>query len=356
MPPAISVVVPTFNREHLLPGALASVRAQAFRDLEVIVVDDGSTDGTRALVEAIAGADPRFRYHHQPNGGAAAARNAGLDQAIGTYVAFLDSDDAWRPWHLELVMAGLGRLPDAGLIWTDMDTVDGAGTVTARRQLRSTLSAYRYFSMDELFPTSLPLSELEVEIPPDQRDLDRRLYMGDVFSAMVMGNLVLPSSVLMRRARLDEVGRFDQHLRTGEDYEFFLRACRAGPVAFADVPDVLYRVGTSDRLSGPAMGLPIARAYLEVLEKTLAEDADRITLSPEMVTEARGYAHRWVGEAELQAGSRRVARGHLATAFRLGQRRVWTLALLLISFLPRGALTRVARIRQGLRARPPAAT
>lgn len=349
MAPAISVIVPTFNRGHVLGGALASIRAQGFGDLEVIVVDDGSSDETRDLVQTIVAADPRFRYHDQPNRGAASARNAGLDLAVGAYVAFLDSDDSWRPWHLELAMACLRRLPDAGMVWTDMDTVDGTGTVSAHRQLRTTLTAFHHFRLDELFPTSLPLADLHVDIP--SQDLERRLYMGDVFSPMVMGNLVLPSSVVMRRARLDAVGRFDEHLVTGEDYEFFLRACRAGPVAFADLADVLYRVGTSDRLSGPAMALPIARAYLEVLETTLDRDAARITLPAAMITAARGYAHRWVGETELQSGSRVAARRHLATALRFGPRRPWIVALLAVSFLPRPALARLARLRRRVRPR-----
>lgn len=349
MPPAISVVIPTFNREHLIGEALESVRVQGFRDLEVIVVDDGSSDGTRRLVEAVAEADPRFRYRNQPNRGAGSARNAGLELATGEYLAFLDSDDAWRPWHLELMLASLDRLPEAGFVWTDMDAVDGTGAVIARRGLRSTLTAWRHFSDDQLFSTSLSLSELGVAIPPE--DQGRRLYLGDVFSAMVMGNLVLPSSVLMRRTRLEEVGRFDEHLVTGEDYEFFVRACRAGPVAFADISDVRYRMGTDDRLSGPAMGLPIAHAYLDVVDRTLEQDADRITLPPAMVAEALGVAHGWVGETELLVGARGLARRHLATAFRLGHRRAWTLALLCASFLPRWLVTRLAGVRRRWRAR-----
>lgn len=349
MSPAVSVIVPTFNREHFLGVALESVRAQTFRDLEVIVVDDGSTDGTRVMLEELAETDPRFRYHHQRNRGVASARNAGLDLATGAYVAFLDSDDAWRPWHLELMLASLSRLPEAGFVWTDLDAVDRAGTVTAERALRSTLSAYDSFSNDELFASSLPLSELGVEIPTGDRD--RRLYLGDVYSPMVMGNLVMPSSVLMRRARLDETGRFDEHLATGEDYEFFLRACRAGPVAFADIADIAYRVGPADRLSGPRMGLQIAHAYLDVLERTLAHDADRITLSEAMIAKARGFANLWIGETELLVGRPVVARKHLATAFRLGRRRAWTLALWIASFLPHSVVTRMAGLRRRWRGR-----
>jgi hypothetical protein len=266
-------------------------------------------------------------------------------------VAFLDSDDAWQPWHLELAMAALDRLPQAGLIWTDMDAVDAAGTVLARGHLSSMLSAYRYFSKDELFPMSVPLLELGVDIPTEYGD--RRLYMGDIYSPMVMGNLVLPSSVLMRRQLLDQLVGFDERLRTGEDYEFFLRACRAGPVGFADIADVLYRIGTADRLSGLAKGIPIARAYLQVLERTLALDGARINLPPAMVIEARAHAHRWVGESELQGGSSRVARTHLARAFRLGGKRPRTIVALILTFLPRRVVAWIVQSRRRTAGRGP---
>lgn len=351
MAPAISVVIPTFNRGRVLGAALESVLAQRYRDLEVLVIDDGSTDATRTLVSSASAADARVRYRYQPNAGAASARNAGLELARGRYVAFLDSDDSWQPWHLELAVASLERLPQAGLVWTDIDAVDDSGAVVGSRYLPRLLSAYRYFSKDQLFTSSVALSELGVEIPPE--DLERRLYVGDVFSPMVMGNLVMPSSVLIRRDLVLRLGRFDEHFATGEDYEFFLRACRAGPVAFADIADIRYSIATHGRLSGPGTGLAMARAYLEVLDGTLARDAGRITLPAAMIAEARGYAHRWVGETELEAGSARAARGHLVQAFRLGPRRAWIVALLGLTFLPRPAIRRLIRWRRGVRERLP---
>lgn len=347
MSPAVSVVIPTFNRAHVLGTALDSVIAQTYRDFEVIVVDDGSSDGTRQLLTEAYGAEPRVRYHYQPNGGLASARNSGVALATGEYVAMLDSDDAWKPWHLELSMAALDRFPQAGLIWSDLDAVDAAGAVVATGYLARLMSAYKYFSKDELFSTSLPLPELGIEIPAEYRD--RRLYAGDVFSPMVMGNLIPPSSVVIRRERLNQVGRFDESFVSEADYEFFLRVCRAGPVAFTDIAAVRYQIGTTDQLSGPAGGLTIARAYLRVLQETLARDADRILLAPALIIEARAYAHRWVGEMELQAGSRRKARAHLATAFGLGRRRPWTAFLLLMTFLPHWAITQLVDGRRRLR-------
>lgn len=343
MPGAVSVIIPTFNRGHVLGEALQSVLAQVHREFEVIVVDDGSSDDTRELVDRIARADHRVRYHHQQNAGAASARNTGLQLATARYLAFLDSDDAWNSWHLGLQLACLDRLPDAGLIWTDIDAVDEDGRIVSRAHLAKLLPAYKYFSRDELFSGSFPLTDLRVELPDEYRD--RKVYFGDIFSAMVMGNLVLASSVVMRRELVDRVGRFDEQLVTGEDYEFFQRATRASPVAYADIPSVRYRIGTSDKLSGPAMALPMARGYLKVLDTTLDRDAARITLSPTMIRQARSYAHRTVGATELEAGSPRVAREHFAAAVRIAPRPE-TLMLLLATFLPRSVTGRLIRWRR----------
>jgi len=99
--PAVSIILPTYNRAKFLPRAFASIKAQQFPDWELIVVDDGSTDNTRQLViDLSAGLQQPVRYINQDNQGAFAARNAGLDHASGHYVAFFDSDDIWLPHHL----------------------------------------------------------------------------------------------------------------------------------------------------------------------------------------------------------------------------------------------------------------
>lgn len=112
----ISVVLPTYNRAATLPRAIASVLDQDYRQIELIVVDDGSSDGTPQLLEAIA--DPRLRSLRLPrNGGASAARNHGVEQARGEWVAFHDSDDEWLPGHLRRLVEAARELgPDYGLI------------------------------------------------------------------------------------------------------------------------------------------------------------------------------------------------------------------------------------------------
>jgi len=108
--PAVSVVLPTFNRAHLVGRALESVEAQTFRDIEIVVVDDGSTDDTRGVVELFGrAATLPLTYIHQPNRGCAAARNRGLRVARGSFLGFLDSDDAWLPNAVESLVDALVR-------------------------------------------------------------------------------------------------------------------------------------------------------------------------------------------------------------------------------------------------------
>src|SRR5262245_55290236 len=114
--PAVSIILPTYNRANFLPQEFASIKSQTFTDWELIVVDDGSTDNTRELVEQLTQNWPEpVRYHRQENRGIAGARNTGLDLADGESIAFFDSDDVWLPHHLDDCVTALRE--DRDLDW-----------------------------------------------------------------------------------------------------------------------------------------------------------------------------------------------------------------------------------------------
>lgn len=110
--PKVSVIIPTYNRSKLVKEAVESVLAQTFKDLEVIVIDDGSTDDTRSVIQKIP--DSRVKYYYKENGGVATARNLGLQEAKGHYICFLDSDDLWPHNFLEIMLQKLQENPDYG--------------------------------------------------------------------------------------------------------------------------------------------------------------------------------------------------------------------------------------------------
>ena len=117
--PAFSVVVPAYNATRTIGATIGSILRQSHEDLELIVVDDGSSDGTPDLVREFGANDERLRLVEQPNKGTAGARNTGIGEARADLVAFLDNDDMWMPSYLEMMGAALERAPEAGFAYTD---------------------------------------------------------------------------------------------------------------------------------------------------------------------------------------------------------------------------------------------
>ncbi len=203
----VSVVIPTHDREHLVGRAIESVLAQSYSDWECIVVDDASVDCTERVVRGFD--DPRIQYlRRDEQGGGAAARNTGIRQARGRYVAFLDSDDEWLPHKLERQIDALGRsdLPDVALVYTGSTVVHG-GYPSATR-------------------------------PATHR--------GDVYETALRRNIIAETSrVMVAREALLEVGGFDERLPASQDFELWIRIAARYPVEC--VPEALVRIHRSDR-------------------------------------------------------------------------------------------------------------
>lgn len=200
--PVVTVLIPTYNRAQLLPRTLDSVLAQTFADFEVLIVDDGSTDDTTAVVARCA--DKRVKYlRQQMNAGVGAARNRGLREARGEFVAFLDSDDEWMPENLARQVTQFRGLPDdVGLSYTGVETVFDDGAVT----------------------------------------VDRPEHRGDVYDKMLLRNVIHGggSNAVIRRNVIATVGFFDEGMPAIEDYDYWLRITRFFKVDFIDEPLIRY--------------------------------------------------------------------------------------------------------------------
>ncbi len=213
-PPPVSVVLPAYNRAGVIGGAIESVLRQSFTEFELIVVDDCSTDATAA--EAAAIADPRIRLiRHEANRGASAARNTGIGEARGTWVAFQDSDDEWLPLKLEKQMARLAA-PGAdyvaiysGMLILGAPEAGGAGIGRP---------AISY----------MPRPDLE-------------LIEGDILPTLMRTSIVSTQTLMARRDLLLRIGGFDESMPALIDWECMLRLALLGPVACVDEPLVLQR-------------------------------------------------------------------------------------------------------------------
>ena len=212
--PIISVVLPAYNRANSILAAVDSVLGQSFRDFELLVVDDGSTDGTMAALARVS--DPRVRLLANPrNLGAGAARNTGIRAARGIWVAFQDSDDEWLPQKLEKQMARLDAAGDRYVAaYCGMAVVGGLdnppiGGGPGRTSLRYVPDPH--------------LTTVE----------------GDIRPALLRESLVSTQTLIARRASLLAIGGFDESLPALEDWDCAIRLAALGHFAFVDEPLVM---------------------------------------------------------------------------------------------------------------------
>jgi len=235
--PRVSVVIPTFNRARLVGLTIDSVLAQSYRDMEIIVVDDGSTDDTP---QVLAKYGDRIRAIRQPNGGMNAARNAGIAQARGEYLALLDSDDLWLPFKTALQVELLDRFPQTGFVFSEFFILrDDSGTAGERqpRGLRSWYSGD--FDWAAFYLRNWRARDLALQTPADA---DFGVYQGCVYERSLDEPTVLPSTTLIRRAALDRHGlRLPVDDNSCGDWEFFARLSRLEGALFCDLETTLNR-------------------------------------------------------------------------------------------------------------------
>jgi glycosyltransferase involved in cell wall biosynthesis len=212
-PPTVSVVVSCYNYAAFLPAAVESALRQTYPSVEVIIVDDGSTDDTPAVAARLA-ADPRVRYVRQEHRGQAAAKNTGIGLATGAFVAFLDADDRWRSQKLERQIP-LFADPGVGVVYSRMRPISADGK------------------------------------PLDSRDTAaaRQPHRGRVCEPLFIDNFVPFSSAVVRREVFERVGRMDRRLSMGIDWDLWLRASLHFSFDYVDDELLDYRVGHAGQMS-----------------------------------------------------------------------------------------------------------
>jgi len=280
--PLVSVVVPSYNRGHVIAETLESIFAQTYPRLEIIVVDDGSTDNTTEALERYRG---RVNAIRQVNQGLAAARNTGLGASTGTYVAWLDSDDLWNPSKIALQVAFMQAHPAHAVVASDFSAFDAGGFSTA----------------------GLPYMGPDV---PEQV----RVYSGHIYEKMVGGNCLHPPTVMFRREAGARAGNLDPAFRHETDYEFFVRLSQQGQAAFIDHPLMRYRY-SPDQMSSDAQLKKMAQGRALVLDSLKTRDP--ALLQSPAFRRRLGSSHLDLA-AVLSEESRRTAAVHLIRSLAWG--------------------------------------
>ena len=224
----VSVIITTFNRRDYVERAVRSVMEQSHPADEIVVVDDGSTDGTDEFVQYQF---PRIQYFRQENRGISSARNLGIDQSSGNWIAFLDVDDEWLPPKLERQVSALKANHVYRICYTN-----------------------------------------EIWIRRGRRVNPKKIHQkfgGDIFEKCLPLCIISPSSVIIHRELFNRFGLFDTNLPACEDYDMWLRICAFLPVLYLDDPLILKYGGHEDQLSRKFWGMD--RFRIKALEKILAD-------------------------------------------------------------------------------------
>lgn len=309
--PLVSVVIPAFNAAASIAATIDSVLAQNYEPLEIIVVDDGSRDATAAIC---AGYGPVLQFHQQQNLGPGAARNRGVLAARGELIAFLDSDDAWRPGKLARQVALMQSDPRTGLTFTDFLFEQEAGKPPV---------------------TAFSLSPQLYTHAKHQVGDEAWLFEELLFEPLLLRNYIGTSTVMARKEALVAAGLFDTTFPSAQDRELWLRVAKKYPMGFIDVPltDYNFNPGSITRSSEKRF-VNVIRLLERHMVDASEETRKRVILELAELYQDLGYLHF---EAGRMAPARRAYRGAMRHHWRPAQLLYW-----LAAFLP-GSLVKKLR-------------
>lgn len=275
--PKVSVIIPVYNGERYIAQAIESALAQTYRNFEIVVVNDGSTDNSYEKIKPYL---PSIKYIFQQNQGVAAARNTAIKNSSGEFIAFLDQDDLWLPEKLELQVDYLLGNPDVGLVHSNMSYINEEG------------------------------KPIEPHFGRWQTDVS-----GWCFKDLFIDNRIAILTALLRRECLDQLGLFNEKYASVDDYDLMLRISRKYPIGHIDRELALYRIHGKNTSRNWA---PIDARRIEILEKIISSDANIVSELGKKVVKNRMLSLYW-DVAEGYAGQQEyeMARKYWKKAIRL---------------------------------------
>lgn len=325
--PLVSVIVPAYNAEKYVLEAIRSINDQNYKPIEILLIDDGSTDGTVELVKQEA---PHVRIIQQANAGASAARNTGLSQARGELIAFLDADDGWYPGKLLAQVDYLQQHPEVGVVFHEwlIWTPDENGRYVEPKRL----SARDPEQTDGHVASQFRLSRgTRFEIPvPGEID---PATSGWIYTLLLLQPIAHTSTVMMRSEVVREIGFFDTSLIAGEDYDYWLRVSRKFQIHNLTGIYSFYR-GVAGSLSNtPKADNFEYRVIRGAVDKWGLTSPDGTTLPRRTIDKRLGQIAFGFGYGHYHRGSIALARDAFRTALKHEPLSFRTIAYLLAATL-----------------------
>ena len=254
--PLVSIIIPAYNCGKTIADTLKSCIDQSYKNIEIIVVNDGSTDNTSFILE---GYKTTIRIVNQQNKGLAAARNAGQAIANGSYIAWMDADDIARVDRIDIEVQVLNQFPSVVLVSSDFSAF-----LTGEPDFESSHIGTYYGSFRSRGGAAkLYRSNEQIQL---NKNIDVEVWIGQQFENLIWGNFVHPPTVMTRKKILDEIGPCDTGIRSGSDYEYILRLSRVGEFAFVDAPLLRYR-RSDQQMSGSFIHGETWSEYRHMLSK-----------------------------------------------------------------------------------------
>jgi len=324
--PAVSVIIPTYNRANFITEAVDSILIQDYSDVEIVVIDDGSDDDTKVMLRPY---ENKIRYFYQENKGLGEARNKGIKEAHGKYIALLDSDDLWLPGKLQLQIACMEAKPEIGLCCTNFHQFNDEGVIQGRDQ--ESWEAYQRYglTLNTIFLNEEPL--VNVVGPELCHDGNGTFLFGNIFTEYLLGPLLLSSTAVLKRSLALDVIPCMNGFSYTHDYYLFAYISKTHPVGFINLPlckkrsDIKEKMGQAAQLTAEKHQIGLRMEYLRLTERLWRDDQLFFKDHKKQVNHRLSLIHSDLGYRYFRNKMSKKALSHFVESIRLKpyQKRVY---------------------------------
>ena len=340
---SVSIIIPTYNRAYLICEAIDSILNQIYQDIEIIVVDDGSTDNTAEVLQRYK---DKITYIKQENEGPGDARNRGIAEASGKYIAFLDSDDIWFEFKLEVQVDILEKLTDVGFLFSDFCIIKDVkeNIPFGLRQWHKQIKPW-----NEIFSKSTRYSSLNTNMAIPENDFD--IFLGNLYYPLMFESYVWPSGAVVRHECIDYTMKFAEGVFLYEDWEFFAKLSSKYNAVFMDIETFYNRGHNDDMKLTHCSNIKKAENRLRLIERVWKQD---VSFSKKFANEIAGVEGEQLlilTKENLLNSRPKAAREFISqwTQLRLSEEKIKALVYMIFSFIPgMGGLLRIIRNIRGL--------